>query len=156
MEGGGSGWSVMGGWRIYVVVIFSFFLASWTLSFFMIFSIPFYVDFGSIRGSILELKSAKNRPRGPCFRRPKLHRAIFRILRDVLDGMQGFEVPRHPENLPKSIPTRKKSHQKFNSFSNDFLNYFFLVFSRFRGPSWDHFCSKIAQMAVQEAPIKVQ
>ena len=49
--------------QVYVEGVFSFFLASWASSFFMIFSVPFYVDFGSISESNLEQKSSQNRIR---------------------------------------------------------------------------------------------
>ena len=107
--------------------------------FFIIFSTSFCDDFRSILDPNLDPKSLQNRSRSPFFQCPKLHRTIFKILKDVLDGMQGFGVPRLPEKLPKSIPNRKKSHQKGDRFNDDFRNYFFLVFYRFWAPSWPPF-----------------
>ena len=74
-----------------------------------------------------------------------LHRTIFRILKDVSSGMLGFEVPRLPEKLPKSIQNQKKSHQKGDRFSNDFSTHFFLIFIDFGFHLGLHFFSKIAQ-----------
>ena len=47
---------------------------------------------------------------------------IFKILREVLDGMQGFEVPRPPEK------NRKKLNLKVHRFPIQFRNYFLLIF----------------------------
>ena len=80
--------------------------------FFIIFSTSFCDDFCSILELKLEPKSLQNRPRSPFFQCPKLHRTIFKILKDVLDGMQGFGVPRLTEKLLKSIPNRKKIASK--------------------------------------------
>ena len=99
-------------WRIYVgahFFIFFRFLASY---FSMIFSSPIFLDFGSIWVPNLEPKSMKNRSRGRYFRRLKLHRAIFRNLKDVSHGMQGFEVPRPPGTLAKSVQNREKTYIK--------------------------------------------
>ena len=90
------------GWRIYVegfLRVFSHFEHHYFLN---IFSTPFYIDFGSISDPNLDQKSSQSRPRGRYLPRPKLHRSFFRILKDVLDGMLDFEVPRPPEELPKS------------------------------------------------------
>ena len=88
--------------------------------FFIIFPTPFYIDFGSILDPNLERKSLQNRIWSRFFQRSKLHRTIFRILRDVSHGIQGFGGPSPPKNLPKSIKNLEKSHPKANRFYDDF------------------------------------
>ena len=96
--------------------------------FFIIFSSPIFLDFASIWVPNLEPKSMKNRSRGRYFRRLKLHRAIFRNLKDVSHGMHGFRVPRPPEKLPKSNKNREKSYIEVYRLFDNFLNYFFIGF----------------------------
>jgi len=83
----------------------------------MIFPTSFYVEFCSILNPNFEPKLVKNRFWSRFFRGPKLHRAIFKILRDVLDGMLGFAMPGPPENLPN----RSKIEQNRISESIVFL-----------------------------------
>jgi len=103
----------------------------------MIFSTSFYVIFWSILNTNFEPKLVKNRFWSRFFRGPKLHRAIFKILRDVLDGMLGFAVPGPPENLPKSLQNWAKSHLGVDCFLVIFQAYFFIDFCGFWPPSWD-------------------
>ena len=107
--------------------------------FFIIFSIPFYIDFGSILDPNLERKSLQNRIWSRFFQRPKLLRTIFRILKDVSHGIHGFEVPRPREQVQKSIQFREKSFQKGNTIYDIFWTYFFLNFYGFWAPSWAPF-----------------
>ena len=51
----------------------------------------------------LERKSFKSPIWSRFFKGPNLHRTIFKILKDVLDGMLSFAVPNPLEKLPKSF-----------------------------------------------------
>ena len=88
--------------QVYVLALFGVFFRILGIMIFLEFFQHHFFDFRSILEPNLEQKSSQNRPRRRYFPRPKLHRSIFRILKDVLDGMLGFEVPRPPEKLPKS------------------------------------------------------
>ena len=58
--------------------------------------------------------------RADIFKVQSLQGTIFNILRDVLDGMQGFHLPRPPKKLPKSLKIKEIwfSYSLLSSFTS--------------------------------------
>ena len=127
---------------------------SWKASFFDRFLHRYIFHLCSILDANLEPKLFQNPfPSwfSPC---PGWHRTIFRILKDVLDGMQGFEVPRPPENGPKTIQIEKKCISKSEFFLVFFLVIFGQVFIDFGLHLGTHFRLKWWSWASKRPPKK--